>query len=107
LYHQRLSRQSLALLIWVVLMPVLLYFGNSVLGFFSARYAWWVMLGIALWVGWGLAYLPHWPRLVAYGFLVLMLFLPLPMERYSIWGNRVSPLDENFAWLTQHLQTGD
>src|SRR5690606_4866343 len=56
LYHQRLSRQSLALLIWVVLMPVLLYFGNSVLGFFSARYAWWVMLGIALWVGWGLAY---------------------------------------------------
>ncbi len=107
IYHNRSSRKAWALFVWIVLIPLLLYFLNPFLGFFSARYAWWGMLGLALWVGWGLAYLPRFPRLGAYGALVILMFLPLPMDRYSIWGNGVSPLGRNFKWLTTQMQWGD
>ncbi|MGQ9889668.1 MAG: glycosyltransferase family 39 protein [Aggregatilineales bacterium] len=100
------SRQALGLLVWVLVMPALLYLLNPVLGFFSARYAWWVMIGLALWVGWGLSYLPRIGVAAAGTALAALAFLPLPVERYVIFDNP-SPLGANFTWLRDHLQQGD
>lgn len=99
--------RTLAVALWVFVIPVLLYFLNPILGFFSARYAWWVMIGIALWTGWGLSHLPRIGRTGAALLLVGMAFYPLPAEgEYNIWALR-SPLAENFEWLRDHLHGGD
>jgi hypothetical protein len=101
------SRRTLALLVWVGVMPLVMYLLNPLLGFFGARYSWWWMMGAALWVGWGAACLR---REVAAGLAVLlavMAFWPIPAEgEYNIFGQH-SPLGENFAWLTRHMQPGD
>ncbi len=102
-----LEGRRLALLVWALLMPLLMYLLNPLLGFFSARYAWWIMLGLALWMGWGLAFLPRAGVVVSAVLLTVMLFYPLPMEQYSIWGDRVSPLGENFAWMRERIRWGD
>jgi hypothetical protein len=96
-----------AFAIWVIVIPVILYLLNPILGFFSARYAWWVMLGIALWTGWGLSHLPRIGTISAALLLAGLAFYPLPMTgEYNIWGTR-SPLAANFEWLRGHLQGGD
>ena len=108
LVRQRpLDARRLALLVWALVMPLLMYVLNPLLGFFSARYAWWIMLGLALWMGWGLAFLPRAGVIVSAGLLAVMLFYPLPMDQYSIWGDRISPLGENFAWMRERIQWGD
>ncbi|MBZ0300929.1 MAG: hypothetical protein K8J31_14365, partial [Anaerolineae bacterium] len=97
----------LALLLWAAGMPVLLYLSNPVLGFFSPRYAWWVLPGLALLAAWGLAELPRAGQILAGGILALMLFLPLPRDgHYQIW-DVLSPLGDDFAWLREHMQWGD
>jgi len=109
LVYRRSWRDSrlLALALWVIVIPILLYFLNPVLGFFSARYAWWVMVGIALWTAWGLSYLPRMGIIGAALLLAGMTFYPLPTTgEYNIWDNR-SPLAENFDWLRGQLQGGD
>jgi hypothetical protein len=105
--ERRLSRQLVALLIWTLLLPVALYILNPLLGFFSARYAWWVMPGLALLMGWGLRYLPLAGRVGAALALTVMIFYPLPVDRYSIWGSSISPLGDNFIWLRERIQWGD
>ncbi len=96
-------RTSIALLLWVA-MPLALYALNPVLGFFQARYSWWVMLGLALWLGWGLSYLPSIPRGGAAVVLALLLFAPLPLDDYQIPG---PPLGQTFVWLKERVQGGD
>ncbi|MBZ0292107.1 MAG: glycosyltransferase family 39 protein [Anaerolineae bacterium] len=101
------SRYTLVLGLWVFAMPVLMYVANPWLGFFSARYAWWVMVGIALWLGWGLALMGSWVQLGSGLVLAVALFYPLPMERYSIWGDTISPLGDNFTWMQPRVRWGD
>ena len=101
------GRYRLALAVWVFAMPVLMYLLNPVLGFFSARYAWWIMIGWAVWLGAGLAFLPRRLNWLAGALLIPALFYPLPMERYSIWGDTISPLDQNLPWLQRHVRWGD
>src|SRR5690606_16273095 len=96
-----------ALLVWVIGMPVLLYILNPLLGFFSTRYAWWIMPGIAMLMAWGLADLSRPGAVVAGLVLAGMLFFPLPAgSPYQIW-DRLSPLGDNFHWLRDHIQWGD
>lgn len=103
-YYKRFDARALALGIWVMGMPVALYAANSILGFFSAQYAWWITFGIALWVGMGIALLPR--SIVGLAGLLLLglMFLPLPIERYDIV---TPPLASNMQWLTEHIRPGD
>lgn len=97
----RSSRPVAALLVWIVGGVLLMYVLNPVLGFFFARYSWWVMIGIALWAGLGLARLP---MRLANGMAVVLLalsFIATPLNDQS------STLDENFEWLRDHIQAGD
>ncbi len=105
--ERRLSRLSAALLAWVLLAPLLLYLANPVLGFFSPRYGWWILPGIALWTGWGLSLLPAAFDRILYPLLAILCFVPLPTSgQYQIWQN-LSPLNENFAWLRDQMTWGD
>lgn len=100
------SRRALALIAWWLLVPAALYTLNPLLGFFSARYAWWVMLALALWAGWGLSYLPRAGMIGAGVLLAGLAFLPLPIDRYVIFDSP-SPLGANFVSLGAHIQHGD
>jgi hypothetical protein len=107
LYRGRQQKHIVALLVWVLAIPVALYILNPVLGFFSARYAWVILPGIALLIGWGSAYLPRIGRALTGLTLAVMLFVPLPRDgQYQIW-DVLSPLGENFVWLRENMQWGD
>ncbi len=97
----RSSRPVQALLVWTLGGVLLMYALNPVLGFFFARYSWWVMIGLALWVALGLARLP---KALAGGVAVVLLglsFVATPLNDQS------SALGENLEWLRDHIQAGD
>ncbi len=105
--ERRFQTYTVAFGLWAIGMPILMYITNPLLGFFSPRYAWWIMPGIALIVGAGLAYLPRAGRLAASLILIGILFYPLPQAgQYQIW-DQLSPLGTNFMWLRDHMQWGD
>jgi len=94
---------TLGVLAWI-LTPVALYVLNPIIGLFSYRYTLWVMVGVALWAGLGLARLPRTGQIAAGGLLSVLMFLPIPLDRYEYF---YPPLGQNLAWLTEHWQTGD
>src|SRR5258708_25703042 len=116
-YRQRcVPGRGLGLEIWV-LTPVGLYFLYPLTGTFIAKHYAWVMVGLALWIGYGasslLTLIPRDPvrlrralvgvyGLAAILALVLM-FLPIP-KRYAIGG---APLVANFDFLAKNIQAGD
>jgi hypothetical protein len=104
-YRARPRRgQTFALLFWALLSPAMMYVLNPLTGFFSQRYAWWIMLGVALWVGWGLSYLPRPVNWLVGIVLVAAMNYPLPLTAYTFG---FSSLGDNLAWLQKHVQTGD
>ncbi len=107
LMARRIKRHvKLAVLVWAFGLPLLLYAFNPLLGFFSARYAWWVMFGLALVTGIGLAHLPQLPRMAAGTLLLVLAFVPIPAKEYNIFEN-LSELGNNFSWLKHRLLPGD
>ena len=97
---------ALFLFLWPVGGAVLMYLTNPLLGLFRFSYAWWIMVGLALWIGWGLACLSARAQAAALVVLSGVMFLPLPTERYH--GNVLTPpLIANFTWLRAHLVAGD
>jgi hypothetical protein len=101
------QRLLTAILLWVFVVPLMLYVFNPWIGFFSARYSWWMMIGIAIFVGLGLSYLPRIGMIGASILLIGIAFYPLPREgEFKIWGT-LSPLNENFNWLNAHMVPGD
>jgi hypothetical protein len=104
-YQRKFTRRTAALLVWALLGPVLVYFLNPLLGFLrEPRYSFWVILGIVLLVAWGLAYLPRLGVMLAAAILVVMLFVPLPINNYQYiaW-----PMAARFDWLRDHIRWGD
>ena len=91
------------LLVWAFL-PAALYITNFWLGFFNVRYAWWIMPGIALLLGVGLARLPKFGQVGAAAIFAVQMMLPIPLNHYQI---PQPPLGTAFTWLTEHLQPGD
>ncbi len=103
LLRSRRRRMAAALMVWTLL-PTGLYASNGVLGFFNVRYAWWVMAGIALLLGVGLAALPRAARSGAAAAFAVLALLPIPLNHYQI---PQPPLGVNFDWLSRHWQPGD
>jgi hypothetical protein len=92
------------LLLWALVMPVVMYLLNPLLGFFSGRYSWWIACGIALLIAWGLAYLPRVGRWGAMIALALLCFAPFDAGRYLVVRG---PLLENYRWWVDHWRAGD
>jgi hypothetical protein len=101
--------QVLALLIWV-LSPIPIYVLHSRLGLFQdVRYVWWVMPGIALWIGIGLSYLPRPGFHMALMALGALLFLPSGLEQYeaTVFVPANVPMEANFKLLREEMKPGD
>lgn len=99
----RLARLALALAVWL-LMPAALYVSNGLIGFFNQRYAWWVMIGAALFIGAGASRLPRAARLIPAALLLIFAFLPLPLPDYQLGE---PSLAVSFEWLTDNARPGD
>src|SRR5689334_15035527 len=84
-----------------------MYLLHPFLAFFSPRYAWWILLGISIWVTWGLAYLPRRGILALVGLFTVMTFAPVPFQTYNVFADNTSPLEGNFIWLKDHMVIGD
>ncbi len=92
-------------LVWVLLVPLIIYLLEPRLGFFPPRrYAWWYILGLALLLGIGLVRLPQWGRWGSAIVMSLLLFAPY---RPNDYGYTVTPLGENLRWLRDHWQADD
>lgn len=98
------TRILIFLALWMVLSPMLLYAIHSRTNFFGARYSWWIALGIALWIGYGLSRLPKAASTIAGMGLIILLFIPQDIVSYK---ERSPVFEQNFAWLADHLQPGD
>lgn len=101
----RLLPRHWFLLAWVVGGPLLMYAFDNLLDFFSPRYSWWIMIGVVLWLGWGLSRLPRSGQIGAGIGLAALMFAPLPFREYAIQG--YNPTLTNFQWLSERLQAGD
>jgi hypothetical protein len=103
LMRRKFSQSTWAFFLWAAGLPVVVYLVNPLFKF-SGHYSMSLMVGIAVWVGWGLAYLPRQLyRLAAFGFLILI-FFPFQLHYFDdFW----RPLTANFEWLSDRLQPGD
>ncbi len=106
-HERRQGAVALALILWALGMPFLVYLSNPLLGLFHGRYTWWIMPGIALMLARGLSWLPRRGTRVAMLLLAASLFAPIPGDSpYQIF-DVLSPLEDNFRWLRGQMQWGD
>jgi hypothetical protein len=102
----RIQRRTLALVVWL-LVPIPLLPLITTLDAFNVRHLSWVMVGIALWIGWGLSLLPR-PALIAVGLVLgVVAFDRMPLkERYEAFVPRL-PFVTSFNTLRHELRNGD
>jgi hypothetical protein len=98
----RLRAQVLALGIWVFA-PLGLYVTNPYLGFLTPRYACWVMVGAAIWLGWGLSLLPRPGRWAVVLACLGCAFLPTPTTYGLPLYQRITTIQD----LSHDLKWGD
>jgi hypothetical protein len=101
----RVNRKMVALAVWL-LAPVVLLWVSSFIDAFNPRHLSWIMVGGALWIGWGLSLLPR-PALLAVGAAMTLCMvdsIPL-LERYETL-ERV-PLVTSFSTLKGLARAGD
>ncbi len=72
----RRNRLSSVLLIWLIAIPLIVYVLDFRLGLFRPRYLWWLMLGLAIWVTYGISVLPVRWRNVVVAALALLAIAP-------------------------------
>lgn len=97
-----LKRPVIALLLWV-LSPMAMYYIGPLVGVFSERHLIWIMIGVVMWIGWGLAYLPHFGSLIVAVILVITMFMPFPPNDRD----KRPWLEYTMNNLKQYIQWGD
>jgi hypothetical protein len=103
LARRALNPQVFVLAVWA-LMPVAVYLLQNRLGLFqSPKYLWWVLPGLALWIGWGLSRLPRTAYCLALVSLVGVMFLPNTLDARQ----PALQFDTSFKLLRQYLRAGD
>jgi hypothetical protein len=100
----RIQRRTLVLAIWL-LVPLALYPFINHLDMFNVRHLVWVMVGIALWVGWGLALLPR-PAIMATAIVLCLVSCDsIPFGRYEPIPRL--PFVTSFETLKKEMRNGD
>lgn len=106
IFRQRSRLKTLWLFGWVLLAPVVVYglVFLSIWLIFTPRYGWWGLLGIALMIGAGLAYLPGRIWTGSMALMLALMFVPLPMRDYR---GGYLPYEEMMDWLREKALPGD
>jgi hypothetical protein len=102
----RLQRRTVMLLVWL-LIPIPLLPLITTLDAFNVRHLAWVMVGLALWIGWGVALLPRAALAAIALAMALVSFDRMPLrERYESQVPRL-PFVTSFNTLQHELRNGD
>lgn len=102
----RMRGQELIWMLWTIGGAVVLYVTNPLTGFFRLRYGLWLLVGLAVWIGAGVAHLPRWGQVVAAGVLAAGLLVPLsPAALHDSVG--APPMMMVFDWLRTQVRWGD
>jgi len=104
LNRQKLTRRSLAFFLWLVLMPLVMFLLNPIVYLFYLHYSMALMLGIGVWVGWGLSFLRRAGFVIAAIVLIVLNMYPFRLH-YALGFDE--PFESNFKWLSQNAQWGD
>lgn len=104
LNRHALTRHTAAFFLWLVLMPLVMYLLNPVIYLFYLHYSMALMLGIGVWVGWGLSFLRRGAFITAAAILIVLNLYPFHLH-YDIGFNE--PFESNFKWMSQNIQWGD
>ena len=97
------DRRIILVAAWL-LIPVLVYLANSVLDFFDPRHLAWVMIGISIWIGWGLSLTPRPVRIGVIVAAVIAMFAPIDSySKYLV----DAPYMATFPVLAQQVHQGD
>lgn len=100
----RVNRKMVGVLFWLAA-PIFLLWVTAFIDAYNPRHLSWILVGGALWIGWGVSLLPR-PALVALSLVMaLTMFDGLPLERYETI-QRV-PLVTSFGALRQMARAGD
>lgn len=100
---RRLNARMIGVLAWAV-SPILFYALNRWLGLFSALYLWYVAVGLALWVAWGLTLLPRVAQMVSVIALIGLLITPVRFEQFQA---TPQPIGLSFEGLKEYVRWGD
>lgn len=99
-------RLTLALLVWAAA-PVGAYFVLHYQEYVSTRYLWWVMIGLALLIGWAAVHLPRPVRWLTVAFFVAMPLFPVDFSTYRIGIRGAAPMRAMLGWLQERIRPGD
>ncbi len=102
--RHRLTRHTIAFFLWLVLMPLVMFLLNPIIYLFYLHYSMALMLGMGVWVGWGLSFLRHPGLIVATAALIVLNLYPFHLH-YALGFDE--PFETNFKWLSEHSQWGD
>lgn len=97
---------------WLLIVPVLVYALDSVLGFFTPQYAWWVILGLAVLFAWGYSAVTLYGRAALAVFLIAVMLYPAtqgerPFDSLSYGGIPTLPFEETLPVVADAMQNGD
>lgn len=99
-------RLAILLLVWMAA-PLVVYVVIGNREFWKPRYLWWVLIGLVLFTGYALSFLP---RRVFPVVMLGLLFLPLMPVNWSDYGQTVvsaPPFRSTLSWLALHMRPGD
>jgi hypothetical protein len=102
LYRQPKAPLRFVLGVWVIVLPLAMYFGLDARFLENPRYLFWVIAGAAVLIGWGLSYAPRIGQFSASLLMMVAAFAPITPSTYSVY-----PYMRNFEQLQQHIQWGD
>jgi len=101
------SRRLIVGLLGWVLAPAAAYVALRYREYVSPRYLWWVLLGLALFIGAAAVYLPRYLRWAATAFLVVMAIFPVDFNDYRIGIRSAAPMRAMMDWLADRIHPGD
>lgn len=104
--RSRMRNQGLIWMLWTIGGAIVLYITNPLTGFFRLRYGLWLLVGLAVWIAAGTAYLPRWGQAAAAGALAAGLLVPIsPADLHDSVG--APPMMMVFDWLRTQIRWGD
>lgn len=89
---------------WALLLPLGLYIGHPLAGLFRDHYGMALTVGLAAFIGWGLAQAGRWGQRAAVLGLTVLLAWPVHLSYYAgYWRD----WDEQLSWLAQRYRPAD
>jgi hypothetical protein len=102
--HRPWHIQPLTMLAALVTAGVFTYW---IMALDNIRYFWWTLIGYTFFIGWGLSYLWKPAKLGILVLLIVLMFIPVPIDQYQRYQATDTALIDNFKLLSKNIRWGD